>query len=52
MLAEAAQHLRGETSLDTVYFVLFDDAAKEIFERTWKKLQAEPASGTAGAKGA
>jgi O-acetyl-ADP-ribose deacetylase len=52
MLREAAEHLRGETSLETVYFVLFDDAAKEIFHRTWKKLQAEFASGTAGAKGA
>jgi O-acetyl-ADP-ribose deacetylase (regulator of RNase III) len=52
MLREAAEHLRGDTSLETVYFVLFDDGAKEIFERTWKKLQAELPSGTAGAKGA
>ncbi|HEY6944396.1 MAG TPA: macro domain-containing protein [Candidatus Acidoferrum sp.] len=52
MLREAAEHLQGETSLETVHFVLFDDAAKEIFARTWKKLQAELASGTAGAKGA
>jgi O-acetyl-ADP-ribose deacetylase len=52
MLREAAEHLRGETSLETVHFVLFDDAAKEVFQRTWKKLQPELASGTAGAKGA
>ena len=52
MLREAGEHLRGETSLETVYFVLFDDAAREIFQRTWKKLQNELASGTAGAKGA
>lgn len=52
MLREAAGHLLGETSLETVRFVLFDDNAKEIFERTWKKLQTELASGTAGAKGA
>lgn len=52
MLREAAEHLRGETSLETVHFVLFDDAAKEIFQRAWKKLQAELASGAAGAKGA
>ena len=52
MLREAAEHLRGETSLEAVHFVLFDDAAKEIFHRTWKKLQNELASGTAGAKGA
>src|SRR5207302_3962356 len=52
MLREAAQHLRGETSLERVHFVLFDEAAKEIFERTWKKLQTELTSGAAGAKGA
>jgi O-acetyl-ADP-ribose deacetylase len=52
MLREAAEHLRGETSLETVHFVLFDDAAKQTFQRTWKKLQAEFTSGTAGAKGA
>jgi len=52
MLREAAEHLRGETSLETVHFVLFEDTAREIFQRTWKKLQGELASGTAGAKGA
>ncbi|HEV2195953.1 MAG TPA: macro domain-containing protein [Candidatus Acidoferrum sp.] len=52
MLREAAEHLRGETSLETVRFVLFDDDAKEIFQSAWKKLQAEFSSGTAGAKGA
>ena len=52
MLREAAQHLRGETSLETVYFVLFDEAAQGVFERAWKKIQGEAASGSAGAKGA
>lgn len=52
MLREAAEHLRGETSLETVRFVLFDDDAKEVFQSTWKKLQAEFSSGTSGAKGA
>ncbi len=52
MLREAAEHLRGETSLETVHFVLFEDTAREIFQRTWKKLKGELASGTAGAKGA
>src|SRR5207237_7286804 len=37
MLREAAQHLRGETSVETVYFVLFDEAAQGVFERAWKK---------------
>lgn len=52
MLREAAEHLRGETSLQAVHFVLFDQAAQEVFQRTWKKLQGELASGAAGAKGA
>ena len=52
MLREAAEHQHGETSLETVHFVLFDDDAKEIFQRAWNKLQTELTSGTAGAKGA
>jgi O-acetyl-ADP-ribose deacetylase (regulator of RNase III) len=52
MVREAAQHLQGESSLECVYFVLFDEAAKKVFENAWKKLQAELASGAAGAKGA
>jgi len=52
MLRETAEHLWGETSLETVHFVLFDDDAREIFQRTWNKLQTELSSGTTGAKGA
>jgi O-acetyl-ADP-ribose deacetylase (regulator of RNase III) len=52
MLREAAQHLRGETSVETVHFVLFDDAAKRVFERAWKQIQSESVSGAAGAPGA
>jgi len=44
--------LRGESSLETIYFVLFDEAAQGIFERAWKKIQTEPVSESAGAKGA
>jgi O-acetyl-ADP-ribose deacetylase len=51
LLREAAEHLRGETSLETVYFVLYDDSSKEVFEHTWKGLQGELGYGTAGAKG-
>jgi O-acetyl-ADP-ribose deacetylase (regulator of RNase III) len=40
MLQEAAEHLRNGSSLETIYFVLFDEKATEIFERTWKRLQA------------
>jgi len=52
MLREVAQHLRGETSVETIYFVLFDEAAEGIFKRVWNKILAEPASDAAGAKGA
>jgi len=52
MLREAARHLQGETSLETIYFVLFDEVAEGIFTRAWRQIQAEPASDTAGAKGA
>jgi O-acetyl-ADP-ribose deacetylase (regulator of RNase III) len=52
MLREAAHHLRSETSLEAVHFVLFDDAAQRVFERAWKQIQAESVSGAAGAPGA
>ena len=39
MLHEADQHLRNGSSLETIYFVLFDDEARDVFERTWKRLQ-------------
>ena len=39
MLQEAAQHLRSGSSLQKIYFVLFDDQASGIFERTWKRMQ-------------
>ena len=48
MLREAMQHLKGETSLETIYFVLFDEPACDVFTRAWKELQKE----TAGAKSA
>src|SRR6266567_2685610 len=49
MLREAAEHLKGETSLEMVYFVLFDEAAEEVFKRSWKRIQAEPGFNVAGA---
>ena len=52
MLREAAQHLRSETTLETIYFVLFDEVAEGIFKRAWKQIQTEPGPDTAGAKGA
>jgi|SRR5207245_11318450 len=52
MLREAAEHLRRETSVETIYFVLFDEAAEEIFRRAWKQIRADLASDSAGARGA
>ena len=49
MLREAAEHLEGETSLETIYFVLFDERTRDTFQRTWDKLKKELAAGAAGA---
>lgn len=49
MLREAAEHLKSETSLETVYFVLFDERTSGVFQRTWDKLKKELAAGAAGA---
>ncbi len=52
MLREAAQHLCGETSLETVYFVLFDEAAEEVFQRAWKQMLSELSFDIHGTQGA
>lgn len=43
MLGETAKHLAGDNKLETVFFVLFDDGACDIFQRVWKKIAAESA---------
>jgi O-acetyl-ADP-ribose deacetylase len=43
MLSEAARHLNGKTSLETIQFVLYDTEAKRIFERVWERIQAKAA---------
>ena len=48
MLTEAAQHLKGETSLETIYFVLFDSAAFSTFQRVWEKMHKDIAAGASG----
>ncbi len=35
MLDEVVKHLKGKTSLEKVYFVLFDAPARETFEQAW-----------------
>ena len=49
MLREASEHWNGETSVETVYFVLFDERTRDVFQRTWDKLKKELAAGAAGA---
>jgi len=41
LLEEAVKHLNQETSLEKICFVLFDEAASELFRRVWKKLRQE-----------
>jgi O-acetyl-ADP-ribose deacetylase len=46
MLGETTKYLAGESKLETVYFVLFDDGTCDIFQRVWKKIAAESAKST------
>ena len=45
MIGEVLEHLKSRTSLEKIYFVLFDDSALKTFEETYKKLSARPAAG-------
>jgi len=38
MLREAVQHLAKETSLETIYFVLFDEPSRAVFASTFNRL--------------
>jgi O-acetyl-ADP-ribose deacetylase (regulator of RNase III) len=49
MLIEALQHLKGVTSLETVYFVLFDARSCEIFQSALQALQKQNPTGAASA---
>jgi O-acetyl-ADP-ribose deacetylase (regulator of RNase III) len=49
MLTETVQHLQGETSLESVYFVLFDARARVVFQSTWDTLRKELSTGAASA---
>jgi len=41
MLREAVAHLKGETPLETVSFVLFDPASLAAFQAVWKEMQTK-----------
>jgi O-acetyl-ADP-ribose deacetylase len=49
MLNEALQHLKGETPLEVIQFVLFDAPSREIFQRAWEKVKKESSAGAVGA---
>ncbi len=49
MLPETLSHLRTGSSLEIVYFVLFDKSALGVFQRIWGQLQKELPSGAASA---
>lgn len=40
MLREAAQHLQAGSTLDKIYFVLFDEEARAVFRDVWERLQS------------
>lgn len=41
MLGEAARHLQGPTSVQKIYFVLFDDDALSVFQEAFRKLNTK-----------
>ncbi|HXR33252.1 MAG TPA: macro domain-containing protein [Verrucomicrobiae bacterium] len=49
MLSETIEHLRGETSLESVHFVLYDARARDVFQSTWDDLRKELPTGAASA---
>jgi len=43
MLQEVLEHVKSRSSLEKIYFVLYDDAALKTFEDTYKQLTAQSA---------
>jgi O-acetyl-ADP-ribose deacetylase (regulator of RNase III) len=41
MLAEAADHLKRGSSLEKIYFVLYDAAALKVFKKVWRRLETK-----------
>jgi len=44
MLGAVLDYIKMRTSLEKIYFVLFDDASLKIFEETFQKLTGRPAT--------
>jgi O-acetyl-ADP-ribose deacetylase len=49
MLSETVKHLKEGSSLETVYFVLYDSAACDVFQVIWQQLQKDLPSGAVSA---
>jgi O-acetyl-ADP-ribose deacetylase len=47
MLEEAVTHLKNATSLERIYFVLFDSKAVAVFNEVWSGMQKKGAAGAA-----
>jgi O-acetyl-ADP-ribose deacetylase (regulator of RNase III) len=47
MLKVVLDHIKVRTSLEKIYFVLFDDATLKVFEEAFQKLTGRPAAETA-----
>jgi O-acetyl-ADP-ribose deacetylase (regulator of RNase III) len=41
MLREVVEHLKRPTTVEKVYFVLFDQAARDVFEEVWSGAMAQ-----------
>jgi O-acetyl-ADP-ribose deacetylase len=41
MLREVVEHLKRPTTVERVYFVLFDQAARDVFEEVWSGTKAQ-----------
>lgn len=42
MIGEVLDHLKSRSSLEKIYFVLYDDAALRVFEESYRKLTGRP----------
>jgi O-acetyl-ADP-ribose deacetylase (regulator of RNase III) len=51
MLREVAEHLKTPTSLEKVFFVLFDARTLEVFEKVWTEMAARGEFDNASAAG-
>jgi O-acetyl-ADP-ribose deacetylase (regulator of RNase III) len=45
MLLEAVDHLKRDTSLEKIYFVLFDDVGLNTFKKVWQRLENKAKEG-------